>query len=182
MQTKNQKIDREKVTNMMNNEEKQLIVQPVYHQWISQDRRLYRTFFDPTKVDREIWYPREMKAVEMYDLKIEQITSKSSYQSVIIEPKNNKQKTVKVKITININSWKDAINYDEKQSLTVLKNLINAVGLKPEEYNIKWLREELIRTVQNYENKYQVTLSDSMRNRLSIALAKMTYDRLYARG
>lgn len=84
-----------------------------------------------------------------------------------------------IKIEINIDSWKEALNYDEEKSNEVFKNLIKAVNIEADEPSIKWLKTELINEIKSYEKKYKVKLSNKMRKRLSVALAKMTFDRFH---
>ena len=85
-----------------------------------------------------------------------------------------------IKIEINIDSWKEALNYDKEKSNEVFKNLIEAVNIEADEPSIKWLKTELINEIKSFEKKYKVKLSNKMRKRLSVALAKMTFDRFHA--
>jgi ABC-type dipeptide/oligopeptide/nickel transport system ATPase component len=85
-----------------------------------------------------------------------------------------------IKIKINIDSWKEALNYNEEKSNEVFKNLIESVNIEADQPSIEWLKAELINEIKSYEKKYMVKLSDKMRKRLSVALAKMTFDRFHA--
>ena len=152
------------------------------------------------KLHNEIVYPQTSRNEEIFD-KIIEPKSKFTFKEFPNNELHIKSQNIKegmkiisdepvvyrvyypnkhIKIEINIDSWKEALNYDEEKSKEVFSNLIESVNIEADQPTIKWLKTELINEIESYEKKYSVKLSGTMKKRLSVALAKMTFDRFHA--
>lgn len=88
----------------------------------------------------------------------------------------------KLKISIDLDKWKDALEYSEAEIDQTYSKLIKAMGLPAKKHTISWLKEELRETLKSYEKEYDVKLTEAMEDKISAVLVKMIYDRLYYEG
>ena len=79
---------------------------------------------------------------------------------------------------IDLEEWKQSLNYDNTKIDNLLTRLLLDYGLEPSRENMDWIKKDALELISQYEKKYDVQLEEDMRATLQKLAIRVAYDRI----